>query len=83
MQPKTITSPSMQSAEWNQKRRSNYIDNHRRDSAEVMTNLITEKTNALEAYKQAKEEYLKNSNNENWKKFCDAKKACMYLGVMI
>lgn len=38
---------------------------------------------AKEAYKAAKESYLKNSTTENWKKFCDAKKECMLLGVRI
>ena len=40
-------------------------------------------TEAKESYKVAKESYLKNRTNENWIKFCDAKKECMLLGVRI
>lgn len=38
---------------------------------------------AKEAYKAAKENYIKNRTTENWIKFCDAKKECMLLGVRI
>lgn len=46
-------------------------------------NLRTEKADALEIYKLAKNEYLKNRTDENWKKFCDAKMICMRLGCRI
>lgn len=36
-----------------------------------------------EAYIAAKNNYLKNRTTENWKRFCDAKKECMLLGVRI
>lgn len=41
------------------------------------------KEKALKNYKEAKENYLKNRTNQNWIKFCDAKRNCMLLGVRI
>lgn len=48
-----------------------------------MGNLIEKKNEALETYKEAKKNYLENRNNENWERFCDAKRNCMLLGVRI
>lgn len=48
-----------------------------------MKSLEIKKSIALENYKTAKAEYLANTNNENWIKFCNAKKECMLLGVRI
>ena len=48
-----------------------------------MTDLIKRKENALKAYKEAKKAYLENMTSENWKAFCNAKIACMRLGVII
>ena len=44
---------------------------------------MTDKERALNNYKEAKENYLSNMTNENWKAFCDAKRVCMLLGVRI
>lgn len=46
-------------------------------------NLRVEKSKALSNYKQAKFEYLNNPNNFTWVNFCDAKKACMLLGIIL
>ena len=43
----------------------------------------TDKKEALKAYKEAKERYLKEKSDENWKEFCEAKKRCMLLGAKI
>lgn len=43
----------------------------------------TDKTTALENYINARNAYLENKTNENWIKFCDAKRNCMLLGVRI
>lgn len=43
----------------------------------------TGRDEALNNYKEAKKAYLENRTNENWIKFCDAKKVCMLLGVRI
>ncbi len=48
-----------------------------------MMNLQESKKNALQAYKEAKNNYLQNMTPENWKAFCDAKINCMKLGVII
>lgn len=45
--------------------------------------LKTQKADALDAYKLAKNEYLNNPTKENWISFCDAKTNCMRLGVII
>lgn len=42
-----------------------------------------QKNKARENYNEAKQEYLKNQSNENWIKFCKAKRLCMLLGVII
>lgn len=34
-------------------------------------------------YKTTKENYLNNRTNENWIKFCEAKRNCMLLGIII
>ena len=44
---------------------------------------MTDKERALNNYKEAKQNYLSNMTNENWKVFCDAKRVCMLLGVRI
>ena len=41
------------------------------------------KIEALNEYKAAKEEVTANYNAETWKKFCEAKRNCMLLGVRI
>ena len=43
----------------------------------------TSKNETIENYKRAKENYLNNGTNENWKKFCDAKRECMLMGIRI
>lgn len=43
----------------------------------------TDKTTALENYRNARNAYLENKTNENWIKFCEAKRNCMLLGVRI
>lgn len=48
-----------------------------------MVNLEESKKNALQDYKEAKNNYLQNMTPENWKTFCDAKTKCMRLGVII
>lgn len=48
-----------------------------------MMNLQEEKKNALQAYKEAKNNYLQNMTPDNWRAFCDAKMNCMRLGVII
>lgn len=48
-----------------------------------MKNVEQKKADAKQAYKEAKKAYLENMSNENWKTFCDTKKACMMLGVII
>ena len=45
--------------------------------------MYTTKENALATYKEAKKAYLENRTSENWIAFCDAKNACMKLGVRI
>lgn len=45
--------------------------------------LENKKADALKAYKEAKEEYLKNATRENWIRFCDRKRDCILLGVKI
>lgn len=48
-----------------------------------MESLNQEKAAALETYKSAKTRYLETMDKEDWKKFCDAKRNCMMLGVII
>ena len=43
----------------------------------------TDRETAVNTYKEAKAAYLKNRTDENWKKYCDAKRNCMLLGVRI
>lgn len=45
--------------------------------------MTTDKNKALDNYKEAKENYLTNRTDENWKKFCEAKRNCMLLGIRI
>ena len=45
--------------------------------------LQTEKAKALAIYKLEKMDYLQNRSDENWLKFCEAKKNCMLLGCRI
>lgn len=44
---------------------------------------LTNKEVAKENYKTTKANYLSNPTNDNWKKFCDAKRTCMLLGIRI
>lgn len=48
-----------------------------------MKELKTDKAQALEAYKTAKQNYFNLPNDENWKIFCDAKILCRLLGIII
>ena len=48
-----------------------------------VTNMYTNKEEALRIYKEAKEKYLTNMNDKNWIEFCNAKSTCMKLGVII
>lgn len=55
-----------------------------------MKNLTERKTSALEAYREARDDWFatvsrKNlhGDQEKWIAFCDAKKNCMLLGVRI
>lgn len=48
-----------------------------------MKNLDQKKADAKQAYKEARKAYLSNMNSENWRAFCDAKRVCMQLGVII
>ena len=48
-----------------------------------MKNIEQKKADAKQAYKEAKKAYLENMSNEHSKAFCDTKKACMLLGVII
>lgn len=43
----------------------------------------TSKNEAKKQYKVARENYLNNRTNENWIEFCNAKRICMLLGVII
>lgn len=45
--------------------------------------LTDQKAKALETYKAAKVNYLENMSEENWKRFCEAKRNCMMLGIRI
>ena len=48
-----------------------------------MKKIEQKKKDAKQTYKEAKKAYLENMSNENCKTFCDTKKACMILGVII
>ena len=41
------------------------------------------KNDALKAYKEAKKQVLENRNETTWKAYCEAKRACMMLGIRI
>lgn len=45
--------------------------------------LQEQKAHALKQYKLAKTKYLENPSKVNWITFCDCKKKCMQLGVII
>ena len=45
--------------------------------------IVTSKAKALEDYKEAKKTWQSNMTDENWKRFCDAKRVCRLLGVRI
>lgn len=44
---------------------------------------ITNKKQALDAYREAKKNWQNNMTDENWRKFCDAKRVCKLLGCLI
>ena len=44
---------------------------------------MTNKEEAKRAYKEAKAIWQKNMNDENWRRFCDAKRVCRLLGIRI
>ena len=48
-----------------------------------MKSIVTDKEIAKKKYIEAKNAYLKNMTDENWKSFCNAKVICMHLGVRI
>ena len=41
------------------------------------------KLEAKKKYIEARNNYMANRTNENWIAFCDAKRACMLLGIII
>lgn len=45
--------------------------------------LQNKKQTALEAYNLAKAAYIANPTKENWITFCDAKRTCMLLGIIL
>lgn len=45
--------------------------------------LTEKKANAKSAYKDAKEKYLETMSKQDWITFCNAKKICMMLGVIL
>lgn len=47
------------------------------------TALERKKKEAKEEYKAARKTYLDNPTQENFTKFCEAKRACMLLGMRI
>lgn len=49
----------------------------------MKTKLDLEKKEALEKYKEAKQAYMNDMSQKNWIAYCDKKKACMLLGVII
>ena len=61
----------------------NNVTQRKQNGGNKMKNIEQKKADAKQAYKEAKKAYLENMSNENWKTFCDTKKACMMLGVII
>lgn len=45
--------------------------------------LEEKKKEALEKYKETRKKYLDQGTNETWKEFCEAKRLCRLLGVII
>lgn len=45
--------------------------------------LEQQKRAALEVYKAAKARYMETMAQADWLAFCDAKRVCMHLGVII
>lgn len=45
--------------------------------------LAEKKSQAKSAYKAAKARYLETMSKKDWAAFCEAKRACMLLGVII
>lgn len=41
------------------------------------------KAEALKNYKEARSTYTANATPENWRAFCEAKRVCRLLGVLI
>ena len=50
---------------------------------EMKMSLAEKKKVALSAYKETKAKYLETMSNEDWIKFCEVKRVCMLLGVII
>lgn len=47
-------------------------------------NMLDQKKRAArEAYNAARKAYIEEASNENWIKFCECKRVCMLLGVII
>ena len=45
--------------------------------------LNEQKIQAKQLYIERRRDYMENQTPENWKKYCDAKRYCMLLGVII
>lgn len=48
-----------------------------------MKSLDEKKSEAIKEYKEAKQAYIENQSNENWIRFCNAKRNCMMIGCRI
>ena len=46
-------------------------------------NLTSDKEKALNDLRKAKSNYLQSMTNENWILYCNCKKKCMQLGIII
>lgn len=46
-------------------------------------NLNEQKKVAKDEYMEAKKKYLKTMSTEDWKVYCDKKRVCMPLGVLL
>ena len=45
--------------------------------------LEEQKVEAKRDYREAREVWMKNPTNDNWRRFCNAKRNCMLLGARI
>ena len=44
---------------------------------------MTNREEAKKAYKEAKAAWQNDMNDANWRRFCEAKRVCMLLGIRI